>query len=148
MVRFNSTLIKKKEILMENGLFDHEFRLKKIDSNGDPLKKINETINWELFRPELETINNKKRKNNAGRKCYDQVLMFKIIILQTLYNLSDDETENQILDRLSFSRFLGLSLGDTVPDAKTIWLFKELMNESNLAETLFNKFNEFLYEAG
>ena len=67
----------------------------------------------------------KARKSNAGRKEYDRVLMFKILVLQQLYNLSDDQTEFQIRDRYSFGRFLGLSPEDVVPDAKTIWRFRE-----------------------
>lgn len=111
--------------MKQSGLFDMEFRMRKIDSNGDPLKRLNELVDWELFRPVLQKIREKKRKSNAGRKPFDVVLMFKILILQSLYNLSDDATEAQILDRLSFMRFLGLSIGDRVPDAKTIWLFRE-----------------------
>jgi IS5 family transposase len=57
----------------------------------------------------------------GGRPPYDAVLMFKILILQSLYTLSDDQTEYQIKDRLSFMRFLGLTLSHRVPDAKTIF---------------------------
>lgn len=60
------------------------------------------------------------------------MLMFKILILQSLYNLSDDATEIQILDRLSFMRFLGLGIGDRIPDAKTIWLFREQLKEAGI----------------
>jgi IS5 family transposase len=74
--------------------------------------------------------------------------MFKIMILQSLYNLSDDQVEFQIRDRLSFMRFLGLSLSDTVPDAKTIWLFREQLTGANLVKKLFNQFDEFLNKNG
>ena len=102
------------------GLFDLEFHLRKIDSNGDPLKRLNEMGDWKMFRPTLSKIRNKKRKARTGRKPFDVVLMFMILILQSLYNLSDDATEQQILDRLSFMRFLGLCIGDKESDAKTI----------------------------
>ncbi len=130
------------------GLFDLEFRMRKIDSNGDPLKRLNEVVDWELFRPILSKIRNKKRKSRAGRKPFDVVLMFKILILQSLYNLSDDATEQQILDRLSFMRFLGLSIGDRVPDAKTIWLFREKLKDSGLFSELFLEFDRFLKDNG
>ena len=74
--------------------------------------------------------------------------MFKILVLQSLYNLSDEATEYQIRDRLSFVRFLGLSLEDSVPDAKTIWLYREQLTEAQLIETLFVQFDAHLNEKG
>jgi len=133
---------------MFTGLFDIEFRFEKIDSNGDPLVALNKIIDWELFRPDLEPIRDKERKSNAGRKPYDLILMFKILILQSLYNLSDDSVEQQILDRLSFHRFLGLSLGDPVPDSKTIWFFREALSTDDRSRLLFDKFNVYLDEHG
>ena len=93
--------------MREPGLFDTEIRIDELRRCGNPLEKLNEYIDWELFRPQLETIRNRKRKSNAGRKPYDVVLMFKILILQSLYNLSDHQMEYQIRDRLSFMNFLG-----------------------------------------
>ena len=75
-------------------------------------------------------------------------MMFKILILQSLYNLSDDEMEYQIMDRLSFMRFLGMALDSRVPDAKTIWLFRSKLEEHKLIRKLFDKFNAFLAESG
>jgi len=89
-----------------------------------------------------------ERKSSAGRKPFDVVLMFKVLVLQSLYNLSDDKTEFQIRDRLSFMRFLGHSLGDEIPDAKTIWLFREQLTEAGLIGRLFQEFKGFLGEKG
>lgn len=133
---------------MLTGLFDVEFRLQELDKGGDPLLKLNRTIDWEIFRPALETLRDKERKSNAGRPPFDAVMMFKILVLQSLYNLGDDATEYQIRDRLSFTRFLGLSLGDRVPDAKTIWLFREQLTEAQLIGTLFARFDEHLNANG
>ncbi len=134
--------------MSQPGLFDLQFRLRKIDRNGDPLIKLNALIPWESFRKELETIHEKERKSTAGRKPMDVILMFKMLVLQSLYNLSDDQTEQQVLDRLSFMRFLGLDLGDAVPDAQTIWLFRERLKEAGLVETIFVQFNAFLTRHG
>ncbi|MCF8067439.1 MAG: IS5 family transposase [Desulfobacterales bacterium] len=134
--------------MMQTGLFDWHDRFQKLNKTGDPLLKLNEVIDWDIFRPALETIRDKKRKNNAGAKPYDVILMFKILIIQSLYNLSDDGVEYQILDRISFMRFLNLSLGDRVPDAKTIWLFREQITSAGLAEPLFEQFDTFLRENG
>ena len=117
---------------MFEGLFDIEFRLEELENAGDPLLKLNEVVNWELFRNELELIHHKERKNNAGRKHFDVILMFKILILQSLYNLSYESVEFQINDRFSFMRFLNLSLNDKVPDSRTIWLFEQELTKHKL----------------
>jgi len=134
--------------MIQHGFFDLKHRLDKIDKNGDPLKKLNTVIDWESFRPELEALRLKERKSKAGRKAFDVVLMFKILILQSLYNLSDDALEMQILDRLSFMRFLGINLGDTVPDATTIWKFREMLVSAGIVKRLFKKFEGHLRANG
>ena len=134
--------------MSQPGLFDFQFRLMKIDANGDPLVQLNALVPWESFRESLESVHDKQRKSNAGRKAFDVILMFKLLVLQSLYNLSDDQTEQQTLDRLSFMRFLELDLGDRVPDAKTIWLFREELKEAGLVETIFERFNGFLETHG
>ena len=75
-----------------------------------------------------------KNKGKGGRPPFDKLLMFKILILQRYFNLSDDQTEFQIKDRLSFMDFLNLELSDKIPDAKTIWLFKERLGKNGLTE--------------
>jgi IS5 family transposase len=64
--------------------------------------------------------------------------MFKVLILQSLYNLSDNQVEYQIRDRLSFARFLGLGMEDEVPDATTVWRFRERLEELGLMESWFD----------
>jgi len=142
--------------IMANTLFNKEFHLRKIDKNGDPLTKINQFVKWELFRKDLEEAREraqkatwkKGQKANTGRPPTDVILLFKMLILQSLYNLSDDATEQQCLDRLSFQRFLGLNIGDPVPDSKTLWAFKETLKPGDLAKTLFLRFDAFLRENG
>jgi IS5 family transposase len=133
---------------MQTGLFDWQFRFEKLDKNGDPLHQLNDVVDWESFRPTLIGVHEKERKSNAGAKPYDVVMMFKILVIQSLYNLSDDAVEYQIMDRISFMRFLGLSLGDRVPDAKTIWLFREQLREGKLIKKLFRQFDRFLRNSG
>jgi len=108
----------------EAGLFDWQERFEQLNEGGDPLVKLNDLMDWNMFAKRLKTLRDKERKSNAGRKPFDAPLMFKILILQSLYNLSDDQMEFQIRDRLSFMRFLGLSLHDRIPDAKTIFFIK------------------------
>lgn len=130
------------------GFLDFNTRLNRIDKAGDPLSKLNQAIDWEQFRPILEQIRQKPRKSAAGAKGYDVVLLFKALILQSLYNLSDQALEFQILDRYSFSRFLGLHAASKVPDATTIWLFREQLTKAQLVEELFFRFDRFLNDAG
>ena len=132
----------------QTGLFDWQTRFEQLDNGGDPLVKLNEIVNWQQFRKTLEKVRDKNRKSNAGRKPFDVILMFKIMILQSLYNLSDDQIEFQIRDRLSFMRFLGLGISDTVPDAKTVWLFREQLTQAKLVKKLFGQFDEFLRKNG
>jgi len=133
---------------MQPGFFDWQNRFEKLDKTKDPLLKLNSAINWQMFRAELEALRDKQRKSNAGAKPYDTVMMFKILIIQSLYNLSDEAVEYQILDRMSFMRFLGLHAGDPVPDAKTIWLFREQLRQAGRIEKLFKQFEDFLAENG
>jgi len=133
---------------MLKGLFDIEFRMQELSKSGDPLVKLNTCVDWEAFRSDLETIREKERKSNAGRKPFDVLLMFKVLVLQSLYNLSDEAVEYQVRDRLSFMRFLHLSIGDRVPDAKTIWLFREELQEAGLVKRLFKRFDRYLRNQG
>src|SRR4030042_1981681 len=135
-------------MMMQTGLLDWQLRFKQLDNGGDPLPKIQKVVDWVLFRPLLEVVRDREHKSNAGRKPFDVVLMFKVLILQSLYNLSDEQTEFQIRDRLSFMQFLGLSLGDDVPDAKTIWLFREQLTEAGVIAKAFEKFDKFLRKSG
>ena len=133
---------------MLNGLFDIDNRLDYLTENGDMLPRLKDLVPWEKFRRDLEVIYDHERKSNAGRRPFDVVMMFKTLILQSLYNLSDDEMEYQIMDRLSFMRFLDMALDSRVPDAKTIWLFRSKLEEHKLIRKLFDKFNAFLAESG
>ena len=135
----------------QTGFFDLERRLDGLSAKGDPLETIKATVPWEAFRTDIEAVTETKpeeKKSNAGRKPYDAILKFKIVVLQSLYNLSDEQTEFLIRDRLSFMRFLDLGLEDAVPDATTIWLFREALVEAGLIDTLFDRFSQHLRVKG
>jgi IS5 family transposase len=130
------------------GFFDIAERADKLTRMGDPLVGLNERIDWEAFRADLGRVYEKPRKSNAGAKPIDVVLMFKVLVLQQLHNLSDDRIEYQIRDRLSFMRFLRLQFEDRVPDAKTVWLFRERLKHAGLVDVLFARFHEQLATQG
>ena len=128
--------------------FDWDRRYAALSAAGDPLERLALVIDFERFRPELETALARSDRAKGGRPPYDAVLMFKVLMLQALYTLSDDQTEYQIRDRLSFMRFLGLTLEDRVPDAKTTWLFREQLTRAGAIERLFASFDAVLRQAG
>jgi transposase, IS5 family len=133
------------------GFYDLDKRLEAISAKGDPLEALNAIVPFESFRAEIEAVVRlapDERKSNAGRKPFDAVMMFKVLVLQTLYNLADEHVEYLIRDRLSFMRFLGLGLEDTVPDATTVWLFREALAKAGLVKTLFERFNRHLDAKG
>src|SRR6187431_3055132 len=107
------------------GFFDIEERLKELSAKGDTLERLNGLVDFELFRPDLERAVPRADRSRGGRPPFDHVLMFRVLILQASHSLSDERTEFLIKDRLSFMRFLGLGLADQVPDANTIWTFRE-----------------------
>ena len=130
------------------GFLDFDIRLNRIDKAGDPLAQLNDTIDWEIFRPILEEARRKPKKSQAGAKGFDVVMLFKILILQSLYNLSDEALEYHILDRYSFSRFLGLHAASKIPDATTIWRFREDLTKAGKVAQLFSQFDTFLSDQG
>ena len=122
------------------GFFDQDIRLTKLSQLGDPLERLNKGVDFEFFRSILTEKLTKLSAGPGGRPPYDYVMMFKILILQRYYNLSDDQVEFQINDRLSFMRFLDLTIADDVPDSKTVWHFKEQLVDLEIVEDLFSLF--------
>jgi len=129
----------------QRSLFEYETRLDKISGIGDPLERLNKRIPWnKLFRNIIEKALTKEKKGPGGRIAYDYIMMMKILIIQRAYNLSDEQIEFQINDRLSFQRFLELSMSDDVPDFSTVWRFRESLIETKVIGRLFKRFNNYL----
>src|SRR5918992_1265412 len=132
----------------EAGFFDVEERLAGRAKEGDDLEGVPGVVHLELFRPELERAVPRADRSKGGRPPFDHVLMFKVLILQTQNNLSDERTEFYLRDRLTWMRFLGLGLGDAVPDANTIWTFRETLTKAGAIWRLFELFDQELRVAG
>ena len=130
------------------GFWDIDERYVRLSEAGDPLEKLDAVVPWDVFRKPLAKALKRSDGAKGGRPPFDPVMMFKIMVLQALYDLSDDQAEFVINDRLSFMRFLGLGLGDKVPDAKTIWLFREHLTQARAVENLFARFDKHLAKAG
>ena len=131
-------------------LFDDHFLLETLSKLGDPLQKLSKYIAWSIFEAPLDQTFRDDTKDllKGGRPPFSKLLLFKALIIQSLYNLSDDQLEFQIVDRASFKRFLGLKKSDKVPDSKTFWLFGEQLIEKGVILGLFKIFNETLDAAG
>ncbi len=130
------------------GFFDADERYRALTAAGDPLERLAGALDFELFRAELDAALQRSDRGKGGRPPYDPVLMFKVLVLQALYTLSDDQAEYQLRDRFSFMRFAGLALHGPVPDAKTIWLFREQLVRAGAIERLFARFDAALREQG
>jgi len=131
------------------GFFDESKRLGTLSKLGDRLEWLNKVMDWRIFEGTLERVRPDKTKRGVGgRPPFSNGMLFKAIILQALYNISDDQMEFQINDRLSWQRFLGLTLGEKVPDSTTLWLFRELLTTSGVYDELFELFNEKLLKIG
>ncbi|MCP1237955.1 transposase, partial [Gluconobacter kondonii] len=134
--------------MKQPGFFDVEEQLARLSGFGDQLEAFSRTVDFEVFRLDLDKALAYSDESKGGRPVFDPVLMFRMLVTQTLNNLSDERTEYLINDRLSFMRFLGLALSDRVPDARTVWLFRERLTQAGAIDGLFNYFDTTLRNAG
>jgi transposase len=132
----------------QSGFFDVEERLRELSAKGDNLERIAALVDFAMFRSDLERAVPRADGTKGGRPAFDHVLMFKILLLQAMHGLSDERAEYLIKDRLSFMRFLGLGLADPVPDADSIWTFREALKRAGAVERLFAQFDATLRDAG
>ena len=123
----------------QTGFFDVEDGLKRLSGLGDQLEAFCGAVDFEMFRDDLLSALAYGDRTQGGRPPFDPVMMFKILVIQATNNLSDERAEFLINDRLSFMRFLGLGLSDRVPDARTIWLFREKLTKAGAIKTLFER---------
>ena len=130
------------------GFFDIEERLRELSAKGDDLECIKGLVDFGKFRADLEAAVPRADRSRGGRPPFDHVLMFKVLILQTMHALFDERCEYLIKDRLSFMRFLGLGLADPVPDANMIWTFREALKKAKVIDALFLRFDEALRASG
>jgi len=132
----------------QRGFWDVEGRLKELSAEGDPLEKLSVTVDFELFRPVLAEALRRGDPSKGGRPGFDPVLKFKMLVLQALHGLSLQQTDYLVRDRLSWMRFCGLGPGDAVPDANTLWDFREALIAARALETLFTRLDQAISAAG
>jgi IS5 family transposase len=132
----------------QSGFWDVQDRLRELSAQGDPLEKLATTVDFELFRPELTAALGTRDLRKGGRPAFDPVLKFRMLVLQALHGLSLAQTEYLVADRLSWMRFCRLGPGDAVPDANTLWDFREALIASGAMERLFTRLDEAITGAG
>ncbi len=132
----------------QQGFLDLDERYAALSKAGDPLERPSGVIDFEIFRGEPDAARNRSDGSQGGRPPMDAVLMFKVLVIQALYGLSDAQAAFQILDRRSFGRFLGLDDGDKVADETTIWRVREALVQARAVDKLFTRFDVHLKEAG
>lgn len=130
------------------GFWDVEERLRKLSAKGDPLERLSATVDVEIFRPVLNAAVGRRDPSKGGRPPFDAVLKFRILVVQSLHGLSLDQTEFLVDDRLSWMRFCGLGPGDTVPDANTLWNFREALIAADALDALFTRLDQAITGAG
>ncbi len=131
-----------------SGLFDLSDHLARLSATGDPLEALERHVDFEVFRTVLMEALGYGVRAKGGRPPYDPVTMFKVLVLASMHNLSDERMEFLIRDRLSWLRFLGFQIGEPTPDQKTICLFREKLTQSGAFKSLFAAFEEQLCERG
>ncbi|WP_231594755.1 transposase [Synechococcus sp. CBW1107] len=132
----------------QRGFWDEQQRVAKLQEKKPVLIRLAESIPWESFRPLLDKGYSQERKSNAGRKRIDPLILFKMLVLQQLFNLSDEEIEFQVNDRRSFEGFVGLGVMNDIPDATTVAFFRERLRKAGVIEELFEMFEEYLRSQG
>jgi len=121
------------------GFWAEQERVSKLKNKKPVLTCISESIPWEAFRQLLEKGYSQERNSNAGRKRIDPLILFKMLVLQQLFNLSDEEVEYQVNDRRSFEEFVGLGVMNDIPDATTVAFFRERLQQRDLDERWVKK---------
>ncbi len=132
----------------QRGFWDVEERLAELSQHGDPLERLAATVDFEMFRSDLTEAVGQPDRSKGGRPPFDPVLKFRMLVLQAMHGLSLAQTEYLVTDRLSWMRFCRLGPGDSVPDANTLWDFREALIAAGALEALFSRLDRAITEAG
>lgn len=137
---------------VKTSLFSAQEREAKLNQLGDVLQQMNAHVDFgrlaKVIESKLNVGSSSISRTKGGRPSYPIELMVRILCIQQLYKLSDDAMEYQLLDRCTFQRFCGLEYSASIPDAKTIWHFKERLRQARGADLLFSELNQQLKAKG
>lgn len=134
--------------MIKESLFAAEEREAKLDKLGDILQVLEKHVDLKALSKAIDQAAPRPSQEKGGRPPYPTEIMVRVIVLQQLYNLSDEQMEFQLLDRLSFQRFVGLRHSSQIPDRTTLWTFKERLIKADASDTLFDAVNRELDKHG
>lgn len=134
--------------MIKESLFAAEEREAKLDKLGDILQVMEQHVDFAALAARIDQAASRPSLDKGGRPPFPTVLMVRVLVLQHLQGLSDEQMEYQLLDRLSFQRFVGLRYSSQIPDRTTIWTFRERLIAANAHETLFDAVEDQLHRHG
>jgi IS5 family transposase len=134
--------------MIKESLFAEEERETKLDKLGDVLQTLEKHVDFTALASAIDAAAPRPSRERGGRQPYPTVIMVKTLLLQQLYNLSDEQLEFQLLDRMSFQRFVGLRYSSQIPDRTTFWTFRERLIAAGASETIFAAVNRELEKHG
>lgn len=123
--------------MIKISLFAEQERETKLDKIGDALSQLAAHVDFAALAAEIDEAAPRPGRKRGGRPPFPTELMVRVLVIQQLYNLSDEQMEFQLLDRLSFQRFVGLRQSSQAPDRTTIWTFKERLIQAGASERIF-----------
>ena len=129
-------------------LFAAEERNAKRERLGDPLQVLDRAIDFAALARAVDAKLEIGDSGRGGRPPYPTELMIRLLVVQQLYNLSDEALEYQVLDRSSFQRFAGLEKSRRIPDAKTVWVWRERLKKQDLIGDISDAVGRQLAQAG
>lgn len=137
----------RKSTAIKTDLFAHEAHHQKLDELGDPLQEIERHVDFATLAARVDESVPRPDRTKGGRPPYPTETMVRILVLKRLYNLSDEQMEYQLLDRMSYKCFCGLDDALRVPDRTTIWHFENRVGQAG-AQALFGEMAEQLARKG
>jgi hypothetical protein len=118
----------------QRGFWNDQQRIAKLQEKNPVLKRPADSIPWESFRPLLDKGYAQERKSNAGCKRINPLILFKMLVLQQLFNLSDQELEFQVNDRRLFENFVGPGVMNSIPDTTTVAFFRDRLLKAGVID--------------
>lgn len=134
--------------MIKTSLFADQEREAKLNKLGDALRVMEQHVDFTALAAEIDRAAPRPSRERGGRPPFPTELMVRVLLIQQLYNLSDEQMEFQLLDRLSFQRFVGLRASSQIPDRTTIWTFKERLIQANAIESIFEATDKQLSKHG
>lgn len=132
---------------IKTDLFVDDHHRRKIDKLGDPLAEIESYIDFAALAAAVDAVSPRPVSLQGGRPPFPTETMVRILVLKRLYNLSDEQMEYQLLDRMSYKRFCRLAHATNIPDRTTVWTFEKRIGEAG-AKALFDGVSAQLLKKG